>query len=479
MVSNQNILIGGAGARRNLTITGISGFGTSATITIQVIDESGRIGQTQFSLTSFSGESIVIDNLDSQFSSNGDWRESGTVDEYLGSSFFASTGGSQAVYTPAMIGAGNYKIFAWWASKLSSGRRVLRSPRVDYIVDHMGQTDVVSRNQTTESGRWIELGTFKFNGQGGEKVTVEVPLNGSNQSVSADGIAFVAVSGEGNLRDIVVDNQDEGFVALGNWTESASVDEFMGSSLATFSPSDSAVWSPNLTAAGNYHVFVWVTRLIRDGRHISRAESVKYVLFHGGKMSQVTLDQNTALTGAWASLGSFFFNAEGGESVNLLASGAGFGKGSASADAVRFLLQSDSTIPDIVVDNLDPGFSVVGNWLESGALDEFNGSSVYSQNSRDRAMWAFPEGDAGTYQVFVWNSASLSGGRKIPRNTSARYIIVGAGSTSVLTLDQNKQIGEWVSLGEFQFNGDGTEGVSVFSGGISTVADAVRFVKTR
>ncbi|MDA7867171.1 hypothetical protein N9B57_04460, partial [Verrucomicrobia bacterium] len=479
VVLNQNILLGGGGAKRNLFITGISGFGTSATIAIQVIDESGGIGQTRFSVTSFSGHSIVIDNLDSQFSSIGDWRESGTVDEYLGSSVFASTGGSQAAFTPTSIDAGRYKIFAWWANKLNSGRSVLRSPSVVYRVSHSGQSDIVSINQAGESGRWIELGTFDFDGRGGENVIVEVPLNGASQSVSADGIAFVAVSGGGGFRDIVVDNHDEGFLSIGSWTESGSTDEFMDSSLATFSSTDSAVWSPKLSAAGSYQVFVWVTRAIRDGRQISRAESVKYVLLHGGMMSQVVLDQNASLSGTWAPLGSYFFNGEGGESVTLLASGAGFGTGSASADAARFLLQSESTVPDIVVDNLDSGFSVIGNWSESGALDEYNGSSVFSQNSNDRAMWAFPEGDAGTYQVFVWNSASLTGGRKIARNMAARYIIIGAGISAVLTLDQNERVGEWRSLGEFEFNGDGTEGVTVFSGGNSTVADAVRFVKTR
>ena len=478
VVLNQNILLGGAGAKRNLLITGINGFGTSANVTIQVVDESGGIGQTRFSVTSFSGHSIVIDNLDGQFSSVGDWRESGTVDEYLGSSLFASTGGSQASFTPATIDPGSYKIFAWWANKLSSGFSVLRSPSVGYQVNHSGQTDTVSINQTIESGRWIELGTFAFDGRGGENVIVEVPLDGASQSVSADGIAFVAVSGGGSMRDIVVDNLDEGFLSVGNWTESGSTDEFMESSLATFSSSDSAIWSPTLSIAGNYQVFVWVTRAIRDGRLISRAESVKYILLHGGAMSQVVLDQNAVLSGTWTPLGSYFFNGEGGENVTLLANGAGFGTGSASADAVRFLLQNESTVPDIIVDNLDPGFSVVGNWSESGALDEFNGSSVFSQNSNDRAMWSFPKGDAGSYQVLVWNSASLSGGRRITRNTAARYIIVGAGVSSVLTLDQNDQTGKWLSIGEFEFSGDGAEGVSVFSGGNSTVADAVRFVKT-
>lgn len=48
---------------------------------------------------------------------------------------------------------------------------------------------------------------------------------------------------------------------------------------------------------------------------------------------------------------------------------------------------------------------------------------------------------------------------------------------SVITLDQNTQSGMWRSIGEYPFNGDGTEGVAVFAGNTSTVADAIRLIR--
>lgn len=48
---------------------------------------------------------------------------------------------------------------------------------------------------------------------------------------------------------------------------------------------------------------------------------------------------------------------------------------------------------------------------------------------------------------------------------------------SVITLDQNIQSGSWRSVGEYQFEGDGTEGAAVFAGNTSTVADAIRLIK--
>jgi hypothetical protein len=47
----------------------------------------------------------------------------------------------------------------------------------------------------------------------------------------------------------------------------------------------------------------------------------------------------------------------------------------------------------------------------------------------------------------------------------------------LIALNQNVNSGEWVSIGEFEFKGDGTEEISVTAGGSSTVADAVRLLK--
>ena len=92
-------------------------------------------------------------------------------------------------------------------------------------------------------------------------------------------------------------------------------------------------------------------------------------------------------------------------------------------------------------------------------------------------MWDFGLFEPGRYQVFVWNSAALGEGRSIVRNYSAEYVIANAITTMVTRINQNVDAGGWVTIGEFDFKGDGTEGVSVIAGGVSTVADAVRLVR--
>ena len=93
--------------------------------------------------------------------------------------------------------------------------------------------------------------------------------------------------------------------------------------------------------------------------------------------------------------------------------------------------------------------------------------------------WSLRNEGPGVYRVYIWNSGELSAGRRIARNTSARYTIVHSGGSSTVVLDQNQQTGQWVPLGEFEFQGDEAEKISVLSGGNSTVADAVRLVKMR
>ncbi|MDA7867280.1 hypothetical protein N9B57_05010, partial [Verrucomicrobia bacterium] len=477
VVLDQNILLGGTGTIRTMIITGINGFGDSANINISATDSSGKTGLSSFSLTAFSESSLVVDNLDAEFSRIGTWQESAAVDEYAESSLFTSMSGSAAIFEPRQLEPGNYKILAWWAGTQSNGQSILRSPRADYEISHAGEKDTILMNQSVDGGQWVELGTFRFDGLGNENVTLSIPSGSSSLPVSADAIAFVPVAGGGSLRDIIVDNLDPGFIALGDWDESGSTDEFMSSSLATFSPEDSAIWSPSLSTAGNYDVFYWNARSTRDGRKIARAPGVKYAISHAGSLTTVILNQNSAKSGTWNPMGTYFFDASGGENVVLLATSASYETGSAGADAFRFVLRNSGSAVDVIIDNLDPEFTVEGLWSESAAIDEFGGSSVYTLSTDGAAIWSLQNEAPGIYQVFIWNSGKLSGDRRIARNTNASYTIVHSGGSSVVAIDQNQQTGQWVPLGQFEFQGDGTEKISVKSGGNSTVADAVRLVK--
>ncbi len=474
LIEDRNILLTGSGNNRSLLITNIGRTGTFADITVTVVDSGGAVARRTFSVTSFSGPSIVVDNLSPGFVGGPGWHPSAATDAFRETSLVSNFGGVSASFAPPGIGAGDYRIFAWWAAELPGGRRALRSTSVDFVVHHNGTSDRVRMDQSVKSGEWIELGTFTFAGTGSENVTL---VANPGLPASADAVAFVGVANAGNVGDVFVDNLDAGFTASAGWDESGVVKEFNDSSLSTFSPTATASWTPSFPEAGNYEVFIWLSREIRGGRTISRGKSVEYAIEHSGRTTNVAVDQNAADSGGWTALGTFAFDASGGEKVTLLPGSAGYGTGSVGADAVRFSPIVAGRSVDLIVDNLDAGFAVSGNWSESAALDEFNGSSFSTLGSNQMAKWSFPGSEAGRYQVFVWSSAALGGGRAIRRTENARFVIQHGGQDSLVVVDQNDRPGQWVSIGEFSFSAVDGEGVSVISSGVSTAADAVRFVK--
>jgi hypothetical protein len=476
-ISNSDLLISGSGANRSLLIANVGRGRNRVDITISVRDESGGIGTRTFTVTNFAGQSVIVDNQDAEFTSTGVWNESATTDEFRASSLFSSGGGGKATFTPAGLMQGDYQVFAWWSASLQDGRTPPRASQVHYEINHGLTQNTVLVDQRSQSGQWVSLGTYSFDGLGGESVAVSLPFSASSLSVSADAIAFVASNTTVSDTDQIVDNNGPGFSTTGTWEESGTSGEFADSSLASFLPNSTASWTPTLSQPGSYEVYIWIGRETLSGNAIRRAPSAEYRVSHGDRVSSVNFDQNALESGNWTLIGTFPFSGSGNENVTLISNSAGYGTGSAVADAVWFSLQDQGNGSDIVYDNTDSSFSTVGNWFESGALDEFNGSSVFSMTGNSVAMWSFGAINAGRYQLFVWNSGALSGGRSIVRNNAARYVIASAEGPSLITINQNLRTGDWLAIGEVNLSGDGTEGISVFAGGASTSADAVRLVK--
>ena len=478
MVEDQDLLVTGSGSQWFISVTDIGQVGSTAEITVDVMDANGKRASTKFTVTSVSGAAIIVDNRSSGFSSTGEWRESAVIDEFSGSSLVSQAiGNSTATFAPELPQAGDYQVLAWWANALPDGRQAARGHDAIYVIAHGMGSDVVRRDQNRNSGQWVELGTYYFSGQEGEGVTVGGRSDGDFQIVSADAIAFVAAGEAALAGDVIVDDSDPGFSATGGWGESGVENEFRGQSLFSYSPEATATWTPNLPQAGEYKVFLWVSRQAREGVMVSRSSSVVYEVQHGNQATRVVVDQNAITSGAWTLLGRFRFDAEGAESVVLLPGSAAYGQGSVSADAFRFSPSNLNTALDVVVDNLDTEFEFFGDWRESSALDEFAGSSVYSTTLGDWACWRLPVAVPGTYQVYVWYSGALSNGRSIRRNSAARYFVQHEGRQSLVEVDQNERTGQWVSLGEFPFAGLENEGVSLQASSLSTSVDAVRFIK--
>lgn len=164
-------------------------------------------------------------------------------------------------------------------------------------------------------------------------------------------------------------------------------------------------------------------------------------------------------------------------------SNAGIGDNSfdTRVDAYENFIDSIVGIPEtpgvVIVDNLDPtGFMTTRRWNESGAIDEFRGSSFSSGTRGATATW-IPELDTGAYEVAVRWAAERANGTSQRRDPNAQYTIEHNGGTDTFNVDQNTTSGEWVVLDTLTFDGLGQESVTLTAStnARSANADAVRF----
>jgi hypothetical protein len=109
-------------------------------------------------------DDVVVDNLDAEFSSTGEWRESYAIDEYAGSSLVGWFAGTSATWTPDLDETGYYDVYAWWSGKIGSGAPgyYQRDSSANYVVESLNGTSVITIDQDDHSGEWVYLASFDF-----------------------------------------------------------------------------------------------------------------------------------------------------------------------------------------------------------------------------------------------------------------------------------------------------------------------------
>jgi hypothetical protein len=145
--------------------------------------------------------------------------------------------------------------------------------------------------------------------------------------------------GDTSTDGTVVDNTDaSGVTITGTWTASTSVAGFVGSNYIhdeeNGKGSKSVRFTPNLSAAGNYDVYLrWTSQA-------NRSNNVPVDVTHaGGAPTTVTVNQqNNGST--WFKIGTWAFNAGTGGNVLIRTTGT---TGFVIADAVRFVLPGVAT----------------------------------------------------------------------------------------------------------------------------------------
>ena len=388
---------------------------------------------------------VIVDNRDAQgFSLTGRWRESGSVDEFQGSSFFNLNVGATATWTPTLE-AGEYEVAVRWGAQRSNSTAFPRDPAAQYTVAHGGQSDTVVVDQNSTSGQWVVLDTFVFDGSGQEFVTLTSSTNGSSPA-NADAVRFTLVgSPPAGISVTPTDGLET--------TEAGGIDSF----------------EVVLKRQPEFDVTIPVASDDTTEGELS----IEEILFTPDNWDT---PQTVEITGV--------DDGEEDGDVNytiVLGTAVSDDSDYSGLDAVDVLVtnsDNDRIVAEVIVDNQDAqGFTTTGRWRESGSTDEFQGSSIFNLNIGATATWT-PTLEAGTYEVAVRWGAQRSDGTAFPRDPLAQYTVAHDGQSNSVEIDQNSTSGEWVVLDTFVFDGSGQEFVTLTSstnGSSPANADAVRF----
>ena len=131
---------------------------------------------------------VIMDNTDTTgVTITGAWSSSNGVAGYYGLDdiYDGNTGkGSKSVrFTPDLLTAGNYEVFARWPTNAN------RATNVPIDIISASGTATVSVNQQLNNGLWVSLGTYTFNaGKGG---SVLIRNGGTNGQVIVDAVRFL------------------------------------------------------------------------------------------------------------------------------------------------------------------------------------------------------------------------------------------------------------------------------------------------
>lgn len=229
---------------------------------------------------------VAVDNTDAQFSKAGRWKGSNKAVGFYGPNYVyanAGDGASVATFTFQIPSNGNYEISALWPAHDS------RASNAPYRLFNNGSlVDIIRVNQRLNGGRFNLLtgpasagaGVYALSA-GVLEVTVD---NDADGKVAADSVRVAKLEDPG-----IVDNVDEQFSKVGNWSVSNKAAGYFGPDYAYALSGDGssvATFTFQIHHTGNYEIAAqWPA-------HYSRASNAPYRLFNNGSLlDTIRVDQ--------------------------------------------------------------------------------------------------------------------------------------------------------------------------------------------
>jgi RHS repeat-associated protein len=127
------------------------------------------------------GPETVIDDGGGGTSSTGSWdniKKKGAYNDFYMRS--ENTGASYR-WTPGNLSNAEYEIYAWWP-RTNKNNKI-----ATYTIVHNGQSSTSVQDQSRPGKKWTQLGTFRFDGTGGEYIA----LSDLGGKTAADGIRLI------------------------------------------------------------------------------------------------------------------------------------------------------------------------------------------------------------------------------------------------------------------------------------------------
>ena len=132
---------------------------------------------------------------------------------------------------------------------------------------------------------------------------------------------------------------------------------------------------------------------------------------------------------------------------------------------------TSTTSEEVIIDNDDAQTSSTGTWKISGGADPWGANSLYGRDGATYT-WDADTLTPGLYEVFMWWTEYYT------RSSSASIRIQHENGTAQVSVNQQENGGQWNSLGQYYFDGEGIVTLYASSGyPLSYCADAVKFVK--
>lgn len=135
-----------------------------------------------------------------------------------------------------------------------------------------------------------------------------------------------------------------------------------------------------------------------------------------------------------------------------------------------------STGNELILDNGSAGSSGTGQWSASSGNASYESASIISKTAGD--TYEFNAQMKGRFKVYAWWTSQCGTAACTTRSTQVPYeIFYSGGSSSVVMVNQTINGGTFQLLGTYDFDGNARVVIKSVGGGLSTNADAIRFVR--